>query len=239
MKNSRKNKISKILLFAAVIVAFTMQIQAQTLIVNESTTIENQSTPNVVNIESNEIKKETKLVNIEPKEGAGISKEELVGGTWVLTGVESKSINGVNITKWQNNNNVLQGNCSWKDVLNIIHTVESGFSWQDPPKKMQPGSYLNLEAVYTNIDYSTTSQMNTGIKMFFAGTNSDFKVIQPNSVEVLKVNKDSKHYANEVKKGFYYAPKNYFDDTNICNLVVDCYVGKDHYVTTYTYTYQQ
>lgn len=215
MKNIKKYKIPKILLFTAVIAAFTLQVNSQNL-VNENTT--NDNTTN---------------------EGAGLSKEELVGGNWILTNVESKSFNGVNITKWQANNNELQGNCSWKDMLGIVHTVESGFSWQDPPKKMQPGSYLNLEAVYTNIDYSTTTQLNTGIKMFFAGTYSDFKVMEPNAVEILKVNKDNKHYANEVKKGFFYAPKNYFDETNMCNLVVDCYVGKDHYVITYTYTYQQ
>ncbi len=238
MKNSRKNKIRKILLFAAVITAFTMQIQSQTLTVNESTT-NNESKTNVINIESNETKKETKVVNIEPNEGAGLSKEELVGGNWVLTNVETKSFNVVNITKWQLNNNELQGNCSWKDVLNIIHTVESGFKWQDPPKKMQPGSYLNLEAIYTNIDYSTTTQTNTGIKMFFAGSNSDYKVIEPNAIEILKVNKNNKQYTNEVKKGFFYAPKYFLDDTKMCKLVIDCYIGKDHYVTTYTYTYQQ
>ncbi len=239
MKNTKTKIISKVLLFAAVIAAFTMQIHAQTLIVNESTTIENESTPNVINIESNENKKETNVVNIEPNEGAGISKEELVGGTWVLSGVESKSYNGINITKWQNNNNELKGNCSWKDVLEIIHTVESGFKWQDPPKSMQPGSYLNLEAVYTNLDYSTTASINTGIKMFYASTKSDVKTMGADAVEVLKLNKDNKQYANEVKKGFYYAPNFLFDETNKCQLVVDCYVGKDHYVTTYTYVYQQ
>jgi hypothetical protein len=210
MKNTKTNKISKILMMAAVITAFTVQINSQVL-VNDNTT----------------------------NEGAGISKEELVGGTWVMTNVESKSITGINITKWQNDNNEVKGNCSWKDVLDIIHTVESGFKWQDPPKSMQPGSYLNLEAIYTNIDYSTTASINTGIKIFFAGTTSDVKVMGPNAVEVLKLNKDNKHYANEVKKGFYYAPTYLFDETNSCILVVDCYVGKDHYVTTYTYVYQQ
>ena len=163
---------------------------------------------------------------------------ELQGGNWVLTGVESKVYNGVNVTKWNTVGAELTGLCSWKDVLTIEHTVISSFKWQDPPKTMQPGSYLNLEANYTNVDYSTTANINTGVKMFFERVGASYLAMGPNAVEILKLNKDNKQYANEVKKGFYYAPNTLFDETKDCQLIVDCYVGKDHYVTTYTYTYQ-
>ncbi len=96
-----------------------------------------------------------------------------------------------------------------------------------------------MEAVYTNVDYRPTANINTGVKMFFPSTNSDVRQMSPDAVEILKLNKDNKQYANEVKKGFFYAPQTLFDETNKCQLVVDCYVGKDHYVTTYTYVYQQ
>jgi hypothetical protein len=246
MKYIKLNKVSKILLLAvSMFFVFTMQANSQNVTVNDNeVSTSNENSTNVIILEGNSTdnqsteKKSSENKEV-VKETAKFSQEELTGGNWVLSGVEAKNISGVNITKWQSNNNELKGNCSWKDVLDIIHTVESGFKWQDPPKNMQPGSYLNLEAIYTNLDYSTTAPINTGIKMFFASTKADVKVMGPDALEVLKLNKDNKQYANEVKKGFFYAPITYFDETNKCQLVVDCYVGKDHYVTTYTYVYQQ
>lgn len=245
MKILKTCKISIVLLFTAVILAFTTNINAQTLIVNENTTNESETTSNVINLESNDTKKEsndtkkeTNVITLESKKNIGILRGEISGGSWVLTGVNNVAVNGLNITKWKTNNRELDGNCTWIDKLNIEHTVESGFKWQEPPQTMQPGTYLNLEAVYTNIDYSTTAPINTGIKMFFASTTSDIKVMDDNAVEVLKLNKDNKQYSNEVKKGFFYAPNIFFDETNNCQLVVDCYIGKDHYITTYTYEYR-
>lgn len=181
----------------------------------------------------------TQVVTNDPGSSGNVTVlTELQGGNWVLTGVESKVYNGVNVTKWNTVGSELTGLCSWKDVLTIEHTVVSSFKWQDPPKMMQPGSYLNIEAIYTNVDYSTTANINTGVKMFFERVGASYLTMGPNAVEVLKLNKDNKQYANEVKKGFYYAPNTLFDETKECQLIVDCYVGKDHYVTTYTYTYQ-
>jgi hypothetical protein len=172
-------------------------------------------------------------------EGAGAPAEELIGGTWVLAGAETKIVNKQNITKWETLNNDLVAVYSWKDVIEIIHTVSAGYKWQAPPKTMQPGAYMNLEAVYTNIEYSTTAKVPSGIRMFIQRDGADLIATEPNAIEILKVNKDNKQYSNEVKKGFFYAPKFLFDDSRNCQLVVDCFVGKDHYVTKYTYTYQQ
>ncbi len=247
MKTTKTNKISIMMILAAITFAFTMQVNSQNVSVNNTTvSTDNNTTVNNVTIENttNENKplennkvENTNTIN-QSNEGAGFSKEELVGGNWVLTNVESKSYNSVNITKWNVNESEIQGLCTWKDQINIIHTVETGFKWQAPPKYMQPGSYLNLEAVYTNIDYSTTAPINTGIKMFIERAGTDFKVMELGAIEIIKLSKDNKQYANEVKKGFFYAPKTLFDATKMCQMIVDCYVGKDHYVTTYTYTYQ-
>lgn len=176
--------------------------------------------------------------NSETSEINRFLQEELAGGTWVLSGTDAKKLNSVNITKWNVTGNEINAVCSWKDKIEIIHTVESGFKWQDAPKTMKPGEYLNMEAIYTNIDYSTTANLSTGVKMFFTRIGSDLKNPDPGSIEVLKLNKDNKQYNNEVKKGFFYAPKTLFDASKMCQLVVDCYIGKDHYITTYTYTYQ-
>lgn len=174
-------------------------------------------------------------------EGAGFSAnmEELTSGMWVLTNTETKILNGVNITKWETANNELLGITSWKDMLNIIHTIESGFKWQEPPKYMQPGTYMNLEAIYTNLDYSTTANINTGIRILIGRTGMDYLVQEQNTIDVLKLNKNSFQYTNEIKKGFFYAPKKFFDESNTCQLIIDCYTGKDHYLTIYTYTYQK
>lgn len=229
------------------IFALTTQTNSQNVSVNDNEiSTSNENGTNVIILEDNSTEntssenKKTEEQN--KKETPVVEKfqpEELEGGNWVLTGVETKSYNLMNITKWNTNETGIKATCSWKDKIDIIHTVESGFKWQDPPKNMQPGAYLNLEAVYTNIDYSTTANINTGIKMFFGRAGSDFKNPESNAIEVLKLNKDNKQYANEVKKGFYYAPNMPFDATYMCQFIVDCYVGKDHYVTTYTYAYQK
>ena len=171
-------------------------------------------------------------------EGAGLTGTELAGGSWVLTNVEQKSYNKTGTTNWQTTGNQAEGVCSWKDVLEIVHTVNSGFKWQEPPQRMQPGTYMNLEAIYTNNEYSTTGKMNMGVKMFFDKVGANYMAMNSNGMEVLRMNKNYSQNATEVKKGFFYAPKTYFDDSNQCQLIVDCYVGQDHYVTTYTYTYQ-
>ncbi len=247
MKRSIKQKISKAPLLAAMFFAMTLQVNSQNVSVNNNEiSTSNDNGTNVIILEDNSTENkttETKSTEQNTKETTLETEkfipEELEGGNWVLTGVETKSYNLMNITKWNTNETGIKATCSWKDKIEIIHTVESGFKWQDPPKSMQPGAYLNLEAVYTNIDYSTTANINTGIKMFFGRAGSDYKNPEANSIEVLKLNKDNKQYANEVKKGFYYAPNMLFDATNMCQFIVDCYVGKDHYVTTYTYTYQK
>lgn len=248
MKRSIKQKISIIPLLFAMIFALTMKANSQNVSVNDNEiSTSNDNGTNVIILEDNSSenttsenkKTEDQNKNETTPEVEKFQPEELEGGNWVLTGVETKSYNLMNITKWNTNETGIKATCSWKDKIDIIHTVESGFKWQEPPKNMQPGAYLNLEAVYTNIDYSTTANINTGIRMFFGRAGSDFKNPEANAIEVLKLNKDNKQYANEVKKGFYYAPNMPFDATYMCQFIVDCYVGKDHYVTTYTYAYQK
>ncbi len=248
MKRSIKQKISIIPLLAAMIFALTMQTNSQNVTVNNNEiSTSNENGTNVIILDDNSTENTSSENNKTEEQSTKeqtivletFTPEELEGGNWVLTGVETKSYNLMNITKWNTNETGIKATCSWKDKIDIIHTVESGFNWQEPPKNMQPGAYLNLEAVYTNIDYSTTANINTGIKMFFGRAGSDFKNPDANAIEVLKLNKDNKQYANEVKKGFYYAPNMPFDATYMCQFIVDCYVGKDHYVTTYTYAYQK
>jgi hypothetical protein len=256
MKKGNSNIYKGFTAVAAILIAVTLQVKSQNVSVNNTDiTVENENNSNIIilegpveenkisdNITDNQSGNKRNAENQETKnviETARFSQEELTNGIWVLERSEITKINSINITKWNTTESDLKAVCTWKDKIDIVHTVESGFKWQDPPKSMKPGEYLNLEAIYTNIDYSTTSNILIGVKMFFERVGGDLKNPEANAIEVMKLNKDRKSYANEVKKGFFYAPKYYFDATNQCQLVVDCYIGKDHYITTYTYTYQQ
>jgi len=166
------------------------------------------------------------------------TKAELITGSWILTGSETHVYNTHGLTKWENKSNEIDGEYTWKDFLDIVHTVNSGFKWETPPKSMQPGNFLNIEASYVNNEYSTPSKIPTGIKMFIDRNGINFMTQTQESIEIMKVSKDNKQNGSEVKKGFFTAPKTLFDEIPKCDLVIDCFIGQDHYVTTYTYTYQ-
>ena len=169
---------------------------------------------------------------------SGGIKTELTSGQWVLSGVESYSHNSLNITKWNTAVNELQGECSWMDEYTIIHTISSGFKWEEPPRTMPIGAFMNIEAKYINNEYSTPCRILTGIKMYLDRSATNYISATQDAVEIMKVLKDNKFNNSEVKKGFFTAPKTLFDETYNCDLVIDCYVGDDHYVTKYRYTYQ-
>ena len=251
MGKNNLNIIRRLFVVAAIFSALSVNSQNVSVNNNDITT-QNDNSTNVIILEgtgdenskqdtkqgdnkTNENPETLKITDETPK----FSQEELTSGTWVLETYDAVKLNSVNITNWNLKENVLKALCTWKDKIDIVHTIEAGFKWQDPPKQMKPGDYLNLEAIYTNIDYSTTANINLGVKMFFERVGGDLKNPEENAIDVMKLNKDRKSYANEVKKGFFYAPRNFFDGTNQCQLVVDCYIGKDHYITTYIYSYQR
>jgi len=169
--------------------------------------------------------------------GAG-EKTELTTGAWVLTDVVTKTYNSQNLTKWNPASTEIIGEYSWKDMLDIVHTVNSGFKWEEPPKVMKPGNFLDIQAKYINNEYSTPCRVVTGMKMYIDKVGSNFMASNPDAVEIIKVFKDNKQNTSEDKKGFFTAPKTLFDETNQCELTIDCFLGQDHFVTKYTYTYQ-
>jgi len=168
--------------------------------------------------------------------GAGIT--ELTSGYWVLVDAKTNVYNTQGLTTWENKSNNISGEYTWKDFLDIVHTVNSGFKWENPPQTMQPGNFLNIEAKYVNNEYSTPSKIPTGIKMFIDRNGANALKESVESIEIMRVAKDNKHNNSEVKKGFFVVPKTLFDESAKCDLVVDCFIGQDHYVTTYTYVYQ-
>ena len=164
--------------------------------------------------------------------------EELTTGHWVLTDTKVDVFNKGNITKWSPGASNLNALTVWVDQLNIQHTVSSNFKLQEPPAVMPVGSDLSIQANYLNDEYSTTYSLLVGVKVYIdkAGTNP--VALNLDAVEVLSMVKNISQHKDEVKTGFFTAPKRFLDDTKQFQMTIDCYSGNDHHVTTYTYTYE-
>lgn len=160
-------------------------------------------------------------------------KEESIG-YWELTR-SNYGTNPTNITTWKSSEQSVTGTSSWKDFLEIIHTVSSSFKWDEPPEKMIPGKDIDLKGSYKNIEYSTTGTIKTGIKIFIQNVGSPISNPGYDAINILKMTKDYKQHVSEVKNAKYNAPKYFRGKSKNIQLVVDCYIGSDHYVTTYIY----
>jgi hypothetical protein len=161
------------------------------------------------------------------------NKEESIG-YWELAG-SNYGTNPTTITTWKISDQSVTGTSSWKDFLNIIHTVSSSFKWEKPPEKMTPGMELNLKGSYTDNEYSTNGLVKTGIKIFIENVGSSISNPGYDAINILKMTKDYKQHISEVKNAKYSAPKYFRGKSKNIQLVVDCYIGSDHYVTTYIY----
>ncbi len=158
-----------------------------------------------------------------------------VNGTWELSSTKIDLVSGANDTKWVNGEGLIVATSSWIDMLKIEHTVSSSFKWDNPPQKLVPGQDLKISGTYINNEYSTPNKILTGFKIYSDRDNQPFSEVIPSTWEIIKVLKDNKQHGSEVKTGFFPAPKYYQGDSKEMNIVVDCYIGKDHYVVTYIY----
>lgn len=158
-----------------------------------------------------------------------------VNGSWELNSTKIDQVKGANDTKFENGSNMIVGTSSWIDILKIEHTVSSSFKWDDPPQKLIPGQDMKISGTYINNEYSTPNRVLTGLKIYSDRDNRPFSEVIPSAWEIFEINKDNKHHGSEVKTGFFPAPKFYQGDSREMNIVVDCFIGKDHYVVTYVY----
>jgi len=170
-----------------------------------------------------------------PGESNTSTTEESLG-YWELTG-NNKGANPTKVTKWDGTSQSITGTSSWKDYLDIIHTVSSSFKWDTPPDKMMPGMEVNLKGTYTNNEYSTYGATKTGIKIFIEKVGDPISNPGYDAIDILKMTKDYKQHMSEVKNAKYSAPKYFRGKSKDIQLVVDCYIGSDHYVTTYIYNW--
>lgn len=170
-----------------------------------------------------------------PGESTTTNNDESVG-YWQFTG-QNNGFNPTKITKWNASEQAVTGISSWKDYLEIIHTVSSSFKWDKPPEKMIPGTDVDLKGTYKNIEYSTTGYIKTGIKIFIEKVGDPISDPGYDAIDILKMTKDYKQHMSEVKNATYSPPKFFRGKSKDIQLVVDCYIGSDHYVTTYIYNW--
>jgi hypothetical protein len=170
-----------------------------------------------------------------PGESTTNTTDESIG-YWELSGNNNGS-NPTKITKWDGTGQSITGTSSWKDYLDIIHTVSSSFKWDAPPEKMIPGMEVNLKGIYTNNEYSTYGATKTGIKIFIEKVGDPISNPGYDAIDILKMTKDYKAHMSEVKNASYNPPKYFRGKSKDIQLVVDCYIGSDHYVTTYIYNW--
>lgn len=164
-------------------------------------------------------------------------ESEPVSGYWEFTGSKTDIYSADKNTLWDNNSDLIVATSTWIDMLKIEHTVSSSFKWEQPPQRLMPGSDNKISGNYINNEYSTPNRVLTGLRILIDRTNEAFSEANAGSTEILKVLKDNKQHVSEVKTGFFSAPKFFRGDTREIRLLVDCYIGKDHYVTTYTYNW--
>lgn len=157
-------------------------------------------------------------------------------GYWELNGTNN-AFNPSKITNWKGSELNLTGESVWNDMLNIQHTVSSSFKWERPPEKMIPGMELNLSGEYIDNEYSTTGKTATGIKIFIDKVGTPINKPSRDAVEIIKLNKDYRQHISEAKNNKFAVPKFYIGKSKDIQVIVDCYVGNDHYVSTYTYTW--
>lgn len=174
--------------------------------------------------------------NTETLRIAGTSENDpnSVQGYWQLTETKSEIYNVANRTKWTEGA-YITAISSWIDYLDVEHTIESGFKWDTPPEKLMPGKNLQLAGSFEDREFSTCSRIQSGIKIYVSGNQKGF--LHPDAVisNVLYLKKDCKTHNSEINIGTFTAPRNNSKDNNLLHLTIDCYIGSDHYVSTYTY----
>lgn len=157
-------------------------------------------------------------------------------GYWEINGTNSAS-NPSKITNWKVSEQNITGESVWNDMLNIQHTISSSFKWEKPPERMVPGMELSLSGEYIDNEYSTTGKTVTGIKIYIDKIGTPVNKPSLDAVEIVKLNKDYRQHISEAKKNKFSVPKFYIGKSKDIQVIVDCYVGNDHYVSTYTYTW--
>ena len=163
------------------------------------------------------------------------STSDPVKGYWELSGNYSENFSDNRITTWVSDNGMIVGTSRWDDLLNIEHTVSSSFKWDTPPQRLYSGIDIKFAGSYVNNEYSTTERMLTGMKVYsFVGKEGESG---KSNTDLIKLVKDNKLHESENKISFFIPPNYYRGDAREMKIIVDCFIGRDHYVTTFDYLF--
>jgi hypothetical protein len=167
---------------------------------------------------------------------AGYSNEPM-SGYWKLTNSNTEIANLEKHTEWSTETGTLTATTSWDDNHKIEHTISASFRWDNPPEKMLPGGDVKIQGTFVNNEYSSIGRILYGLLVSVGNSGTKFFNVKTDASQVLLINKDYKQHNSEVKDGWFLAPKHYLGESTWIQIMVDCYIGQDHYVTTYVYNW--
>jgi hypothetical protein len=167
---------------------------------------------------------------------AGYSNEPM-SGYWKLNNSMTEIANLEKHTQWSTETGTLTAVTSWDDNHNIEHTISASFRWDNPPDKMTPGGDVKIKGTFVNNEYSSIGRVLYGLLVSIGNSGTKFFNVKTDATQVLQINKDYRQHNSEVKDGWFNAPKHYTGESTWIQIMVDCYIGQDHYVTTYVYTW--
>jgi hypothetical protein len=169
---------------------------------------------------------------------AGLPNEPM-SGYWMLVNSKTEVANLVKHTEWTVESGLLTANTNWEDAHKIEETISASFKWDNPPDKMLPGSEVQIKGTFVNNEYSSISRVPYGLLVSLGSTNIKYYNAKSEASEVLQISKNYKQHNSEVKDGWFTAPKHYAGESTWIQLMIDCYVGQDHYVTTYIFSWTE
>lgn len=164
---------------------------------------------------------------------------EPVNGYWTLKDFKTERKSSGNKTKWITQPEQLTVNGEWLDFLKIKHTVSCSFEWIKPPANLIPGADNTIKVTYKNNEYSTTGKVNMGVNVILDKIGNTAGGQNLESIDIIKLVKGYTNHVTEDKYGFFKTPKYYRGDNETIELVIDCYMESDHYITTYYYTWTE
>lgn len=154
---------------------------------------------------------------------AQIKNQTPLSGYWVFSNdTIMVSTEDLNMTWMNDTNGYIKGTVKWIDAFNIEESITSEFNWVRPPQKLVPGNDVNITIFYINIEYSTISNILSGISIFFSKAK-------------LKIIKSKKEYSSESKSALISVPDFYEGDDKETHFIIDCFIGNSHYIISYIY----
>lgn len=150
-------------------------------------------------------------------------------GYWKLYKTKFDIFSDIKSTNWVKINDGLKGTRKWVDGLNIEHTVSCSFDWNKPSSNLIPGDEIKLDGSYTNNEYSTPQKVVSGIHIMMEKNSKN--------IEILDIRKSDNVTDAETKSGYIVIPAFKECNRGEIHLIVNCYIEKDFYTTTYIYVW--